>query len=155
MRRQPWSDGQSASDAPTMHGQSDRAAPVTSVKSMASDAEKRAFLASLPCDAESVLSTLTSIEDVWWVAAAAVAAVRTGTAWLAADAERVLAHALERSASFDQEVQAVLSKDVDRLLAWLDAEPDRLPRVVLRRKLWHALAFEHSSIAIQVSTCRN
>ena len=120
-----------------MHGQSDRAALVTSVKSMASDAEKRAFLASLPCDAESVLSTLTSIEDVWWVAAAAVAAVRTGTAWLAADAERVLAHALERSASFDQEVQAVLSKDVDRLLAWLDAEPDRLPRVVLRRKLWH------------------
>lgn len=137
MRRQPWSGGQGASDAPTMHGQSDRAAPVTSVKSMASDAEKRAFLASLPCDAESVLSTLTSIEDVWWVAAAAVAAVRTGTAWLAADAERVLAHALERSASFDQEVQAVLSKDVDRLLAWLDAEPDRLPRVVLRRKLWH------------------
>lgn len=120
-----------------MHGQSDKAPPITSDKPMASDATKRAFLASLPCEAESVLTTLTAIEDAWWVAAAAVAAVRTGTAWLAADAERVLAHALERTASLDHEVEAVLSKDVDRMLAWLDAEPGRLPRVVLRRKLWH------------------
>lgn len=107
---------------------------------------KRTFLASLPCDADRVLAALTSIEDAWWVAAAAVAAVRTGTAWLAIDAERVLRHALERTAAFDEEVQAAVADAkarrtagtdmTEHLLAWLDADAARLPRVVLRRKLW-------------------
>ena len=110
-------------------------------------AQKRAFLSSLPSDAESVLTSLAAIDDAWWVAAAAIAAVRSGVQWLAVDAERVLNYATERTASFDQEVQGIAIEakrrrsatvsTADLILEWLDADPHRLPRVILRRKLWH------------------
>lgn len=106
-------------------------------------AAKRAFLAALPADADHVVTSLASMDDAWWVAAASVAAVRAGTDWLASDALRVLAFASERTSAFDAEVAQALanaksaSSSSSSLLAWLDADPVRLPRVVLRRKLWH------------------
>lgn len=99
---------------------------------------KRALLAALPADADHVLTALASIDDAWWVAAAAVAAVRAGTDWLASDALRVLAYASERSSALDADVAAALAEPgASPLLAWLDAEPAHFARVVLRRKLWH------------------
>lgn len=119
----------------TSSGQTDAAA--TEV------AAKRALLAALPTEADHVLEALTSIDDAWWVAAASVAAVRAGTDWLASDALRVLAHALERTSSLDADVTHVLADERGTgtpsapLDAWLDADPACLPRVVLRRKIWH------------------
>ena len=96
-------------------------------------AQKRAFLSSLPSDAESVLTSLAAIDDAWWVAAAAIAAVRSGVQWLAVDAERVLKYATERTASFDQEIQGIANEakrrrsatvsTADLILEWLDADP--------------------------------
>lgn len=103
-------------------------------------ADKRALLAALPADADRVLAALASIGDAWWVAAASVAAVRAGTDWLASDALRVLAYASERTSALDADVATALADAgcaSPSLAAWLDADPVRLARVVLRRKLWH------------------
>lgn len=109
-------------------------------------AAKRAFLASLPCAPDEALTALQSVQDVWWVAAASVAAIRMGTDWHASDAVRVVTYALEQATSLDEDVYAQLkeakqasSAAPDAFLAWLDAEPERVHRVLLRRKLWHML----------------
>lgn len=109
---------------------------------------RRALLAILPAPAEHVAAALDAVDDVWWAAAAAIAAVRAaGDAWYAVDAVHVLARAAERTAALDADVLAALD-DAKRqrtpaqpatalVRAWIEADATRLPRILLRRKLWH------------------
>lgn len=111
---------------------------------------RRALLGSLPAPAPDVLDTLARVRDDWWAAAAAVAAVRAaGAAWRAADALQVLEAGAARTEEFDSEVAAALTAAkaqrasggddaaVASLDAWLDADAERAPRVLLRRQMWH------------------
>lgn len=97
--------------------------------------QRRALLAALPAPAASVAQQLEQEQDAWWVAAAAVAAVRAaGDAWTADEAAHVLATGTARTAAFDGEVQTVLENG--SLKEWLQGQ-DRWPRLLLRRRLWH------------------
>lgn len=141
--------GRASDSAAAAQARADAIAPTqdgTPAMSIDVAARKRALLASLPCAADDVLRDLALVDDAWWVAAAAVAAVRAAPSWRAADAVRVLDHAMARTSSLDHDVLAALADakqrrtdatGADALGAWLDAVPGRMPRVVLQRKLWH------------------
>lgn len=99
-------------------------------------ARRRAFLSGLPAPVDDVLRGWERMEDPWWVASSALAAVRAaGTSWTASATRHVLTTAASRSSFFDAEIEAALEKGPDYLQSWLEEE-ERLPRLLLRRRLW-------------------
>ncbi|WFD44618.1 hypothetical protein MPSI1_003286 [Malassezia psittaci] len=103
------------------------------------DAEvRREFLDELPASCDEVLDRLNKIDDAWWVLAASIAAVRAGKdSWTVAEAMRVLNDAASRTASIDLAIQHEVNQGQKALEAWLDQSSDRLPKLMLRRQVWH------------------
>ncbi|WFD00555.1 hypothetical protein MYAM1_003304 [Malassezia yamatoensis] len=99
---------------------------------------RRAFLDELPASCDKVLDRLNKIDDAWWVLAASIAAVRAGQAsWTVAEAMRVLTDAASRTASMDLAIQHEVDQGQEALEAWLKQSSDRLPKLILRRQVWH------------------